>query len=55
MEIVKSGDSKDKGPAIMLLHTPWMEQPVTEGAAQSTQSPENHPGQKHGYQEWYCL
>ncbi|KAI3369567.1 hypothetical protein L3Q82_024382 [Scortum barcoo] len=42
LETVKTGDwsdsSRQEGPAVPLLHTAWMEQPLTEGAAQSCQS-----------------
>ncbi|KAI3358205.1 hypothetical protein L3Q82_003204 [Scortum barcoo] len=34
----KSDSSRQEGPAVPLLHTAWMEQPLTEGAAQSCQS-----------------
>ncbi|KAI3357158.1 hypothetical protein L3Q82_015462 [Scortum barcoo] len=33
-----SDSSRQEGPAVPLLHTAWMEQPLTEGAAQSCQS-----------------
>lgn len=34
---LESDGRMDKGPVVALLHPPWVEQHVTEGAAQGTQ------------------